>query len=167
MKIVLGIDPGLASTGYGLIRMENNRLAYIDHGVIVTSADSPRGQRLVQIHQSVNALLRRHCPDEAGIEQLYFARNITSALPVAQALGVVVLALTQAGVPVSEYSPVTIKSSIVGHGRATKVQVQEMARVLLGLTELPAPSHAADALATAICHCHWRHSADMELSGVQ
>lgn len=152
MRIILGIDPGLAETGYGLIAVESNRFRHLDHGVIRTAAEDDPGSRLHELYQRLGELLDRFTPSDAGIESLYFARNVTSAIPVAQARGVVLLLLHERGITAAEYPPQAIKQAIVGQGRAEKHQVQDLVRVLLGLAEIPRPDHAADALAAAICH---------------
>ena len=152
MRIILGIDPGLAQTGYGLIAVERNRFRHLDHGVISTAAGDGAGQRLNELYRQLAALLDRYRPSDAGVESLYFARNVSSAIPVAQARGVVLLLLHQRGISAAEYPPQAIKQAIVGQGRAEKHQVQDLVRVLLGLGEIPRPDHAADALAAAICH---------------
>jgi crossover junction endodeoxyribonuclease RuvC len=149
---VLGIDPGLASTGWGLIDATANRNRYIAHGVVHTSPKLAVGARLVKLYSELTAVIEEYAPEEAGVESLYFARNATSAIPVAQARGVVLLALFQHGVVANEYPPQAIKQSIVGTGRAEKQQVQELVRILLGLESVPKPDHASDALAAAICH---------------
>jgi crossover junction endodeoxyribonuclease RuvC len=151
-RVVLGIDPGLASTGWGALRCAGSSYEHLDHGVVTTAAGAPTGERLAVIFDAVRELITRFTPDEAGIESLYFAKNVTSALPVAQARGVVLLALHLARIPASEYAPQAIKQAIVGRGRADKEQIQELVRVLLGLSERPHPDHAADALAAGICH---------------
>lgn len=152
MTRVVGIDPGLASTGWGLVELDGSRYRYVQHGVITTTANTDPGIRLRTIFHELQAVIAEYRPDEAGVEMLYFARNATSAIPVAQARGVVYLALSLADVPTFEYPPQAIKQSIVGAGRAEKHQVQELVRVLLGLAEIPRPDHSADALAAAICH---------------
>lgn len=149
---VMGVDPGLASTGWGVVDADGSRQRHVDHGVIKTPAHTPIGERLKSIYLEVEQLIERFGPAEAGIESLYFARNATSAIPVAQARGVVFLAFALAHVPSFEYPPQAIKQSIVGQGRADKSQVQELVRVLLGLGTIPRPDHAADALAAALCH---------------
>ena len=152
MTTILGIDPGLASTGYGIIAVEGSRIRHLAHGVISTPASDESGARLKRIFTEIEALLADYRPVEAGIEALYFSRNITSAIPVAHARGVVLLALARAGITACEYTPQAIKRAIVGEGRADKRQITEFVRVLLNLPEPPGPDHAADALATAICH---------------
>lgn len=152
MTRVLGIDPGLASIGWGIVDSDGSRYRYVDHGVISTEANAAVGLRLRSIFHGLESIIAEYCPVEAGIESLYFARNATSAIPVAQARGVAFLALALAEVPAFEYPPQAIKQSIVGEGKAEKQQVQELVRVLLGLVEIPRPDHGADALAAAICH---------------
>lgn len=152
MRRVLGIDPGLASTGWGVILVDGTRYHHIDHGVIRTSPQQGVGERLMKINREIRAVIRRHTPEQSGVESLYFARNATSAIPVAQARGVVLLALAESGVPATEYPPQAIKQTIVGQGRAEKQQVGELVKILLGLSDIPKPDHASDALAAAICH---------------
>ena len=156
MGCILGLDPGLAHTGYGMIEVTGNKARYLTHGVIETASDSEPGERLAVIHDAVSLLLDRYRPELAGIETLYFARNRSSALPVSQARGVLLLTLHQKGVRVFESSPQEIKQALTGSGRAEKQQVWEMVRVLLGLKSLPGPDHATDALAAAICCFHLR-----------
>ncbi len=154
MTIILGIDPGLAATGYGIIEVVPNRFRHCTHGVISTEAGVPLGERLAQLYTELGKLIDEFRPSAAGVESLYFARNAKSVIPVAEARGVVLLALTQAGMTPGEYAPQDIKQAVVGQGRAEKEQVQEVVRLLLGLSERPAPDHAADALGAAICHAH-------------
>jgi crossover junction endodeoxyribonuclease RuvC len=154
MKRIIGIDPGLAHTGYGIIDLDGERFIHRDHGVITTPSSAEVGARLLSIYDRIVELIRQFNPEEAGIESLYFAKNVTSAIPVAQSRGIVLLAFAQANVPAHEYPPQAIKQAIVGTGRAEKLQVQELVRVLLGLREIPKPDHAADALAAAICHAN-------------
>jgi crossover junction endodeoxyribonuclease RuvC len=164
MTRVLGIDPGLAATGWGIVDADGSRSKYVAHGTITTSASDKLGARLSKMFDELTAIVRSYGPQAAGIEQLYFARNTSSALPVAHARGVVLLGLEQRAVSAFEYPPQEIKQSIVGSGRATKEQVQEMVRILLGLNEIPKPNHSADALATALCHI--AHNGAMERFGV-
>ncbi len=156
MEVILGIDPGLAETGYGLITVQGSRYHHLEHGVIRTSAGAGAGSRLVLLYDRLAALLEEHRPSCAGVESLYFARNVSSAIPVAQARGVILLLLHRYGVEAGEYPPQAIKQAIVGEGRAEKHQVQELVRILLGLESVPRPDHAADALAAAICHYNSR-----------
>ena len=151
---VLGIDPGLACTGWGLIESDGSRHRHVDHGVIETEADGSAAERLLLLHGEIARIIAAFGPSGMGIETLFFTKNISSAIPVAQARGVVLLSAAQAGLRVGEFSPVTIKQSVVGAGGADKAQVQEMVRLLLGLQEIPRPDHAADALAAAITFVH-------------
>ena len=152
--IILGIDPGYAITGFGLVRYEDKRLRPLDFGVIKTEADMPFPDRLLAIDQALTELTESHKPDCFAIEELFFSRNTTTAIGTAQARGVAVVAAARAGVPVYEYTPVQVKLAVTGYGRAEKKQVQEMVRILLKLKDLPKPDDAADALAVAICHAH-------------
>jgi crossover junction endodeoxyribonuclease RuvC len=150
--IVLGVDPGLAHTGYGIVLAVRNKFTLIDAGEITTSSSLPAGKRLEKIYAELIKIIQKNKPDQAGVESLYFAKNSSSAIPVAQARGVVLLALTQCGVVTSEYPPQAIKQAIVGNGKAEKRQVQQLLQLLLGLQTTPTPDHAADALAAAVCH---------------
>ncbi|HUI69604.1 MAG TPA: crossover junction endodeoxyribonuclease RuvC [Spirochaetia bacterium] len=157
MRTLIGIDPGLAATGWGVVRFDGSRFFHVAHGVVRTSADSPLSDRLLAIHAAMRKLLAKYNPAEAGVEELYFARNASSAMQVAHARGVVLLALGQRGIPVECYSPQHVKQAVIGRGRAEKHQVQRLVSVVLGLEEMPAPDHAADALAVAICHANRSH----------
>ena len=150
MACILGIDPGLASTGWGVITSERGRVRCCEYGVIRTPAKERIGRRLVRIYEGVSAVIERFNPTEAGIEALFFSRNVSSAIPVAQARGVVFFALERAGVVSREFTPQVIKQAVVGGGGADKEQVTQMVRVILGLSDPPRPDHAADALAAAI-----------------
>jgi crossover junction endodeoxyribonuclease RuvC len=150
--IVLGIDPGTASTGYGVVAQRSGRLLALDGGVIETPAGLALERRLVAIHARLGELIAEHGPSAVAIEDLYFGANARSALAVGQARGVVLLAAGQHGLPCGSYTPQQVKSAVCGSGRAEKAQVQQMVQRLLALTELPQPDHAADALAVAICH---------------
>lgn len=153
--IVLGIDPGTARTGYGLVRETvAGDLAMVACGVIETPAGMPAEKRLLQLYDRINQLLLLHPPDYGAVEKLFFQRNVTTAIAVGQARGVVMLALAQAKVRVAEYNPMDVKQAVVGYGGAEKNQVQQMVRALLNLEEIPKPDDAADALAVAICHVH-------------
>jgi crossover junction endodeoxyribonuclease RuvC len=149
--ITLGIDPGTARLGFGLVRSGDEPEA-LDFGVIETSPGTSMQDRLSGIFDAVSALIAQHRPDIMAVEQLFFARNVTTAIAVGQARGVVLLAAARAGLPVAEYSPSSVKQAIVGYGKADKGQMQEMVRVILGLASPPTPDDAADALAVAICH---------------
>jgi len=152
--IVLGIDPGTANTGYGVVGSHGGRLVALDGGVIATSAGSDPGRRLAHIHAKVGDLMDEYAPEAVAVEDLYFGVNARSAFAVGQARGVVVLAAGQRGLPCRSYTPQQIKGAVCGSGRAGKEQVQRMVQSLLSLAELPRPDHAADALAVAICHAN-------------
>jgi crossover junction endodeoxyribonuclease RuvC len=152
--IVLGIDPGVANTGYGVVAHDRGRLVALDGGVIETRAGLDAGARLARIHACVGELLDGYRPDAVAVEDLYFGANARSAFAVGQARGVVILAAGQREIRCSSYTPQQVKSAVCGSGRADKGQVQRMVQTLLSLPELPAPDHAADALAVAICHAN-------------
>ncbi len=149
---VLGIDPGLASVGWGIVESKHNRLTHVARGTITTPSRDDTGRRLIFIYNEIKSLIERYAPDEAALETLYFAKNATSALPVAQARGVQILACADAGLPIGEYTPMEIKQAVVGNGRADKHQVEHMVYLLLGLREKEKSDHATDALAAAVCH---------------
>jgi crossover junction endodeoxyribonuclease RuvC len=149
--VTLGIDPGTAILGFGVIRGDTDPIL-IDVGVIETDAKSPMPQRLKILHDATSRLIETFRPDVLAVEQLFFARNVTTALAVGQARGVVLLAAAQAGIEVAEYSPSEVKFAVVGYGKAEKHQIQEMVRIILNLTTAPHPDDAADALAVALCH---------------
>lgn len=149
--IVLGIDPGTADTGYGVVQSAGSRLAALGSGVIRTEAGIPLERRLAKIHVAVGDLLDRHHPDALAVEELYFGANVRTAFAVGQARGVVLLAAGQRTVPARSYTPQEVKAAVCGHGRADKEQVAKMVARLLGLGGPPASDHAADALAVAIC----------------
>jgi len=151
---VLGIDPGTASTGYGLVEEVDGEPKALAFGVIKTRAGHPPSQRLQKIHQNLTELIRQWQPTVAAVEELFFSSNVRTAMAVGQARGVVLLALADAGLEAAEYTPSAIKKAITGYGKADKAQMQEMVRILLGLGEVPRPDDAADALAVAICHLH-------------
>jgi crossover junction endodeoxyribonuclease RuvC len=151
---VVGIDPGTATTGYGVIEESAGRLVLIAFGTVCTSAELPMPQRLLDLHNRLTELIALHAPDTAAVESLFFQKNVRTAITVGQARGVVLLALARGGVPVSEYTPLEVKQAVVGYGGAEKRQVQAMVRTLLALKEMPKPDDAADALAVAICHAH-------------
>ncbi len=152
---VLGIDCGGEYTGYGIVDMDSvGRLACLACGAIKLKPREPLARRLARIYDQLGALIGEHRPDEVAIEGIFFARNVRSALSLGQVRGVAMLAAASAGLEVAEYSPLAIKSSVVGYGRAEKEQVQHMVTRLLGLAEAPEPMDASDALAIAICHLH-------------
>jgi crossover junction endodeoxyribonuclease RuvC len=152
--VVLGIDPGTANTGYGVVARRGARMVALDGGVIRTGADCAPERRLAEIHARVGALIEEHVPDAVAVEDLYFGRNARSAFAVGHARGVVLLAAGQCGLPCAAYTPQQIKGAVCGSGRAGKEQVQQMVQALLGLASPPEPDHAADALAVAICHAN-------------
>ena len=154
MMVVLGIDPGTAHTGYGVVAHHGGRLVALDGGVIETSTGLELPRRLATIHARVAELLAEYTPDAVAVEELYFGANARSALAVGQARGVVLLAAGQRDIPVASYTPQQIKGAVCGSGRAAKDQVQRMVQALLSLAALPKPDHAADALAVAICHAN-------------
>jgi crossover junction endodeoxyribonuclease RuvC len=151
IRRIIGLDPGLASSGWGIVDVEGSRLYYRAHGCIETDKNEAHCSRLVRIYNEINAVLAVWKPHIASIEKLYFARNVSSAMPVGEARGVLMLALAQAELAVKECTPDTIKTAVTGVARADKKQVKEMTRVILGLEKAPSPDHAADALAAAIC----------------
>lgn len=152
--IVLGIDPGTARLGYGVIDTDAGSPAMLDYGIAETLSTDSMPDRLLQIYGNIRQLLATHNPDVMAVEKLFFARNVTTALAVGQARGVVLLAAAEHGLPVREYSPSEIKHAIVGYGKAEKAQIQEMVRIILGLDHTPRPDDAADALAIAVCDAH-------------
>jgi crossover junction endodeoxyribonuclease RuvC len=154
MVVVLGIDPGTANTGYGVVLSRGARLAALDGGVIGTGPRQPLERRLAEIHERVAELIAEHEPQAVAVEDLYFGTNARSAFAVGQARGVVLLCAGQAGVPCFSYTPQAVKQAVCGTGAAEKAQVQRMVGALLALPEPPEPDHAADALAVAICHAN-------------
>ncbi len=153
--LVIGIDPGTARTGYGLVRESpEGNLQMIAYGVIETPPHTPPEQRLMQLYTELQQLLLLHRPDSGAVEKLFFQRNVTTAIAVGQARGVILLALAQAGIKIGEYNPMDIKQAIAGYGGAEKKQMQLMVKALLALEKIPQPDDAADALAVAICHLH-------------
>lgn len=157
--LVIGIDPGTATTGYGLIQDKEDNLTVVDYGVILTSPELEMSERLQEIYRRLTQLILLHHPESGAVEKLFFQKNVRTALSVGQARGVVLLALAEAKLPVYEYTPLEVKQAVAGFGGAGKKQVQQMVRALLNLNEIPQPDDAADALAIAICHLHtsrWR-----------
>ncbi len=151
--LVLGIDPGTATTGYGLVReTEQGGYAVVDYGVILTPAGMAPEGRLLLLYNQLVELILLHRPDQGAVEKLFFQRNVTTALAVGQARGVVLLAMAQNKIPIAEYTPLEIKQAITGYGGAEKMQMQMMIQAVLMLDELPRPDDAADALAAAVCH---------------
>jgi crossover junction endodeoxyribonuclease RuvC len=159
--IVLGIDPGTAALGYGIVESSRGRLREVDHGCLVTSPDTALPERLLAVHELVDELIALHSPRLLAIERLFFSKNVQTAFAVGQARGVVLLAAAQHGVPVVEATPNEVKSAIAGYGAADKEQVQRMVQLVLGMAELPRPDDAADALAIAV----WGANSAREGSG--
>jgi crossover junction endodeoxyribonuclease RuvC len=164
--IILGIDPGTAALGYGIIERTGGRLRPIDHGCFVTSPDLPLPDRLVAIHRFVSDLIELHSPDLVGVERLFFSRNAQTAFAVGQARGVVLLAAGQHGAPVREATPNEVKSAVAGYGAADKEQVQRMVAMVLGMEAPPQPDDAADALAVAICVANRERAGERLTAGV-
>lgn len=156
--IVLGIDPGTAITGYGVVRVENNKNTVLGYGAIRTPSKQAAALRLEAIYRGVEELVSEFNPDCAAIEELFFNKNVASALAVGQARGVAILAVTHAGLPVAEYTPLQVKTAVTGYGRATKEQVAYMVSMLLALTETPKPDDITDALAICLCHGYNAHN---------
>ncbi len=157
--LILGIDPGLATTGYGLVRKTDEHLQGVDYGYIETQAELPLPERLLIIFLEISALIKKYLPDALAVEQLFFCKNVRTALQVGQARGAVLTAAAQMGRPVYEYTPLQVKQAIAGYGKADKKQVQQMVRLILKLKEVPKPDDVADALAIAVSHIQssrWR-----------
>jgi crossover junction endodeoxyribonuclease RuvC len=152
--LILGIDPGTAITGYGLVNEEEGALALVECGAITTPSGQPLPERLQIIYQGLVEVIDQHQPAAAAVEELFFSRNVRTALSVGHARGVTLLALVNAGLPIYEYKPLEVKQAIAGYGGADKRQVQEMVRMLLDLDSVPQPDDAADAVAVAVCHIH-------------
>lgn len=152
--IVLGIDPGTATTGYGFVQQVGSSLKPVAYGVVSTSAKMPMHERLQIIYRELDELIKEYKPVSAGIEKLFFSKNVTTGITVAQARGVAILAMADNGLAPGEYTPMQIKQSVCGYGGAKKPQIQQMVKTLLGLQKIPRPDDAADGLAVAICHLH-------------
>jgi crossover junction endodeoxyribonuclease RuvC len=160
--LCLGIDPGTATVGFGLVReLRDGSLQAVDYGVITTPAGMPMPERLRMIFDQLTALIEKHQPDRAAVEEMFFGKNITTAITVAQGRGVILLTLNQAKLPINEYKPNSIKQAISGYGGAKKPQMQEMVRIMLGLDSIPRPDDAADALAIAITDIHSAQFVDL------
>ncbi len=152
--LVLGIDPGTAVTGFGLVVKDGRNLTAVEHGVIRTRASTDFALRLVQIHEEIKTLLERHQPDAVAVEELFFSRNAKTFGTVSQARGVLLLTVAQHGIEIFEYTPLQVKQAVVGYGKAEKKQVQKMVKSILRMENIVRPDDAADALAVAICHIH-------------
>ncbi|MCL2856918.1 MAG: crossover junction endodeoxyribonuclease RuvC [Oscillospiraceae bacterium] len=156
MKVrrIIGIDPGYAIVGWGVVDYSGSRFKAVAYGAITTSPDLPFEQRLEEIYDQLGLLFERHAPEEMGIEKLYFTKNVTTGIDVAGARGVVLLRARKYGISIGEYTPMQVKQSVVGYGKAEKNQVMQMTKTMLALPALPKPDDVADALAVAICHAH-------------
>ena len=152
--IVLGIDPGTAITGYGLVREEDGQAVALAYGAITTPSNLSLPNRLILLQRELAAVIDQHQPDQSAVEQLFFNKNVRTALAVGHARGVVLLTLAQANIPIYEYTPLEVKQAVTGNGRADKAQVQQMVTLLLNLSKIPKPDDVADALAIALCHLH-------------
>ena len=152
--IILGIDPGYAIVGYGVLEYKNNHFSVIDYGAILTDAKTPFNERLEIIYDRLCAIIEARKPDAMSVEKVFYNSNAKTVIDVAQARGVINLAAQKSGLDIFEYTPLQVKQSVVGYGRAEKKQVQEMTRVILKLEKIPKPDDTADALAMAICHAH-------------
>lgn len=152
--IILGIDPGVATIGFGVIRAQRGKNTLIQYGVITTPPGIPLSSRLLQISNDMEELIHTFHPDEMAVEELFFSKNITTGIAVAHGRGIILLAAEKLGVPIFEYTPMQVKQAVTGYGKAVKKQVQEMTRMLLNLPAVPKPDDTADALAMAITFCH-------------
>jgi crossover junction endodeoxyribonuclease RuvC len=153
-KIILGIDPGIADTGYGVIAVDGSRLTCLSYGSIRTPANTDLSSRLMTLHQELSQLIQKYKPELAALEQLFFCKNVKTAMTVGHARGVMLLTCEQLKVPIVEFTPVQVKQGVSAYGQADKKQVQKMVKLLLNLKEIPKPDDAADALAIAICAIH-------------
>lgn len=152
--IVLGFDPGTATTGFGVVRYEGGKLTPIDYGVLLTRPETPMSERLLSIRTDVVTLLDQYTPEAISMERLFFDRNVTNGLIVGRAIGVIQVTVAERALPWFEYTPMQVKTSVTGYGGADKAQIQAQVVRLLGLKEIPKPDDAADALAVAVCHAH-------------
>lgn len=151
---ILGIDPGYAILGWGVLDLKGNKFSVVDYGAVTTDAHEPMENRLLHIYTQLKSIIEKYRPDEAAVEELFFNNNAKTAIMVGQARGVVILACTENNVAISEYTPLQIKQALVGYGRADKTQIQAMVKAILNLKQVPKPDDTADAVAAAICHGH-------------
>lgn len=151
---ILGIDPGYAIMGYAVLDYIGNKFVAVEYGSITTDAHTPNEERLKILYDDLTEIIKKHKPDEASIEELFYNTNATTAIMVGEARGMVLLACAKAGIKINEYTPLEIKSALTGYGKADKKQVQTMVKMILGLDETPKPDDTADAIAAAICHAH-------------
>lgn len=154
LVIIMGIDPGFAITGYGIVKYERNKFSVIDYGAVLTKADTPFAERLLQLDERLNELIQATKPDAISVEELFFNKNIKTAIMAAHGRGIALLAAARSGAQVFEYTPLQVKQAVVGYGRAEKAQIQQMVKAILNLPAIPKPDDVADALAVAICHGH-------------
>lgn len=152
--IVMGVDPGFAITGYGILKYEGNKFSPIEYGAILTKVGESFSDRLLKIETQMNGIIEKFKPDAVSIEELFFNKNVKTAIMAAHGRGVAMVTAARYGIEVFEYTPLQVKQSVVGYGRADKMQVQQMVKAILNLPEIPKPDDVADALAIAICHCH-------------
>ena len=162
--IIVGIDPGYAIVGFGVVQHEGNRFVLLGHGCIQTEANTPFERRLLSIEEGLLRIFDQYKPDCIAVEELYFNTNTKTALNVAHGRGVVLLTAARRGLPISGYTPLQVKTAVTGYGRANKAQVQQMVKTLLNLDKIPKPDDVADALAVAICHAHSHKMNNLELS---
>ena len=158
MMRILGIDPGYAIMGYGVLDYNGNRFKTVGYGSVETEAGLPMPERLKLLYDGLTEIIQKYEPDEVSIEELFFNRNVTTAIGVGEARGIALLACVEGGLVVSEYTPMQIKQALVGYGKAEKAQVQMMVKTILNLPEVPKPDDTADAVAAAICHAHSRNA---------
>lgn len=159
--IILGIDPGIAIMGYGVIKYEGNRFSTVKYGAVTTEPTSSMPERLSILYKETGCLIKEYKPDAVAVEELFFNKNVKTALTVGHARGVILLAAYESNMNIFEYTPLQVKQAIVGYGRAEKKQIQQMVKVFLNLQEVPKPDDVADALAIAICHAHSCRSGEL------
>jgi crossover junction endodeoxyribonuclease RuvC len=159
--VILGVDPGIATTGYGVIKYEGNHFSTIDYGAIITTPKSALPERLDLLHRNLRLLIDKYKPDSFSVEELFFNKNVKTALTVGHARGVILLAAHEAGLDIYEYTPLQVKQALVGYGRADKMQIQQMVKVILNLESIPKPDDVADALAIAICHANSSNAGEL------
>ncbi|MGI6777697.1 MAG: crossover junction endodeoxyribonuclease RuvC [Acetivibrionales bacterium] len=152
--VIMGIDPGFAITGYGIVKYEGNKFSVLDYGAITTKASMVLSRRLLHLSERLEEIIAQYKPDAISVEELFFNKNIKTALSVGHGRGVALLVAAKSGSEVFEYTPLQVKQAVVGYGRAQKSQIQQMVKVMLNLPEIPEPDDVADALAVAICHAH-------------
>ncbi len=163
---IMGIDPGFAITGYGVVEYKGNKFSVLDYGVITTKAKQEFHKRLMIVNEELTVLMKRFKPEAVSIEELFFSKNIKTALTAAHGRGVAMLAASRSGACIYEYTPLQVKQAVVGYGRASKAQVQQMVSAILNLRQIPKPDDAADALAVAICHAHSSKMAGLGSKGI-